>query len=161
MHAITTATAIVLRWILMLMVFAMTLVILGQVIWRYVLETPFVWSEELSLLLMTWMTFLGSALLMMRYEHLAIDVFVDTLSPRWRHAANILGRALIFAFCLCLIYGAWILVGKTYKSITPGLQISVAWQYGGALVGGVLMAMVSLEQLINTLLGRSEGADSQ
>lgn len=157
MHAINTAIAMVLRWILMLMVFAMTLVILGQVVWRYLLETPFVWSEELSLLLMAWMTFLGSALLMMRYEHLAIDIFVDMLSPRWRHAANILGRVVIFAFCLCLIYGAWILVGKTYRSITPGMKISVAWQYGGALVGGVLMAMVSLEQLIHALLGRSEG----
>lgn len=153
MQIVKNSIALILRWILTVMVLAMTLLILGQVFWRYVLEAPFVWSEELSLLLMTWITFLGSTLLLMRNEHLGIDIFVDKMPPSVAKASLLLGRGLVLVFCLCLTYGAWILMEKTRNSITPGLQISVAWQYGGAFIGGILMAFVALDQFVRALLG--------
>ena len=153
MQIVKKSVSLILRWLLTAMVLAMTLLILGQVFWRYVLEAPFVWSEELSLLLMTWITFLGGALLLMRNEHLGIDIFVDRMPPLASKLSLLLGRGLVLIFCLCLTYGAWILIEKTLHSITPGLQISVAWQYGGAFVGGSLMALVALDQFVRALLG--------
>lgn len=156
MHTVNNSIALILRWVLTIMVLALTLLILGQIFWRYILEAPFVWSEELSLMLMTWITFLGSALLLMRNEHLGIDFLVEKMPRSLSRAALLLGQVLILTFCLCVIYGAWILMEQTYNSITPGLQISVAWQYGGAFVGGILMALVAIEQLVATLHGRDE-----
>lgn len=155
MQMVENSLGLILRWVLTAMILAMTLLILGQVFWRYVLEAPFVWSEELSLLLMTWITFLGSALLLMRHEHLGIDVFMDKMPPSAARASLLLGRGLVLVFCLCLVYGAWILMEKTHDSITPGLQISVAWQYGGAFVGGILMALVAFEQFMRCLLSQN------
>ncbi|MEQ8895504.1 MAG: TRAP transporter small permease [Roseovarius sp.] len=161
MELVKNSLALILRWILTAMVLAMTLLILGQVFWRYVLEAPFVWSEELSLLLMTWITFLGAALLLMRNEHLGIEVFIEKMPPLAAKASLLLGRALVLLFCICLVYGAWILMEKTRNSITPGLQISVAWQYGGAFVGGILMALVALEQFVRGLLNLDESETGQ
>lgn len=154
MRTVKNGVALVLRWCLTVMILAMTLLILGQVFWRYVLEAPFVWSEELSLLLLTWIAFLGAPLLLMRNEHLGIEIFVERMPPAAARLALLLGRALVLVFCLCVTYGAWILMEKTRNSITPGLQISVAWQYGSAFVGGLLLSLVALEQLVLALLGR-------
>jgi TRAP-type C4-dicarboxylate transport system permease small subunit len=144
----------ILRWCLTIMILGMTLLILGQIFWRYVIEAPFVWSEELSLLLMTWITFLGSPLLLMRQEHLGIEVFVEKLPESAARLCLLAGQTLILIFCLFLTYGAWILVEKTRNSITPGLQISVAWQYASGLVGGILMSVVTIEKLALILSGR-------
>ena len=153
MRWINETIAVGLRWALMTMVLVMTLVILGQVVWRYLIEAPFVWSEELALTLMCWITFLGSALLLQGREHLAIDIVVSVAAPRLRWAAELLGSALVLVFSLVLVWGAWTLVERTRDSITPGLQISVAWQYGGALVGGILLTLAAAEHLIDALRG--------
>lgn len=161
MLIVKNGVALILRWCLTVMVLAMTLLILGQVFWRYVLEAPFVWSEELSLLLMTWITFLGASLLLMRQEHLGIEIFVEMMPPAAARFSLLLGRILILVFCLCVTYGAWVLMEKTRNSITPGLQISVAWQYGSGFVGGMLMSLVALEQLVLGILGRDPSVTNE
>lgn len=156
MRTLNRAIAAVLRVVLTAMVLILTLVILAQIFWRYVLAWPLVWSEELSLILMCWTTFLGSALLMQSREHLAIDVFVALMPAPLARATAVLASVLITVFCIFLAYGGWVMVNRTLGSITPGLKVSVAWQYGGALVGGVLMVLSSLEALVATLTGRGE-----
>ena len=160
MRTLNRAIAAVLRVVLTAMVLILTLVILAQIFWRYVLAWPLVWSEELSLILMCWTTFLGSALLMQSREHLAIDVFVGLMPAPLARASAVLASVLITVFCIFLAYGGWVMVNRTLGSITPGLKVSVAWQYGGALVGGVLMVLSSLEALVATLTGRGEAQEA-
>lgn len=151
MRRLNRAIALVLRYVLTAMVLAMTLVILAQIFWRYVLELPLVWSEELALILMCWITFLGSAMLLQSREHLAIDFLVAQMPLPLARAVAVFGSVLILLFCISLVYGAWILMGRTVNSITPGLKVSVAWQYGGAFVGGILLVLSSLEQIADEL----------
>ncbi|EKF20435.1 TRAP dicarboxylate family transporter subunit DctQ [Nitratireductor pacificus pht-3B] len=141
------------QWLLMLMLLAMTGVMFAQIIWRYLLQSPLVWSEELALLLMVWMTFLGSALMLERKEHVAIDLLVEWLPPALNRATQIVGALVVLAFNLALTYGALLIVETAKESIMPGLKISSAWQYMGVLIGGGLLVLVSIEALLRALRG--------
>ncbi|PSM17600.1 hypothetical protein C7T96_14865 [Nitratireductor sp. StC3] len=153
LHAAKRLLVRIVQWLLMLMLLAITGVMFAQVIWRYLLQSPLVWSEELALLLMVWMTFLGSALMLERREHVAIDQFVEWLPPALNRLAQIVGALVVLAFNCALTYGAFVIAETARESIMPGLKISSAWQYIGVLIGGGLLVLVSLEALVQALRG--------
>lgn len=145
-----------LQWVLTGMLLVMALVTFAQIISRYLLKYPLVWSEELSLLLMVWITFLGSVLVLERHEHIGIDLLVEKVPQTAKRAVQIVGFGLVFLFNCVLTYGGFVMVNKTIDSITPGLKVSVGWQYGGVLLGGLLLAMVSLEQFIRAWIDKEQ-----
>jgi len=135
------------KWILVVMLLVMTLVPFAQIVFRYFFEMPLVWSEEMALVLMLWITFLGAALLQANSEHISIDFLVHLMPGTPQRAVEIDAAVLMLAFNCALTYGALLVVEATAGSITPGMKISVAWHYGGTLAGGLLLVLVSLEQL--------------
>ncbi|HZK67591.1 MAG TPA: TRAP transporter small permease [Chloroflexota bacterium] len=65
---------------------SMVLVTLLQVIGRFVLQSPFEWTEELARLNLVYLTFLGSVVAFQLRNHLKIDTVVHLLPPiarRW------------------------------------------------------------------------------
>ncbi len=63
---------------LFLLIFAL---VLAQVVFRYVLNDPLVWSEELARLAFVWVAMLAWSLGLRRRSHIAVTVFGDAL-PR-------------------------------------------------------------------------------
>ncbi len=148
MRALRLAMSNLVKWLLVVMLLAMTLVLFAQIVFRYFFELPLVWSEEMALVLMLWITFLGAALLLQSKEHISIDFVIEMMPPTWQRIMAVAAALLLLVFNIALTYGAFLVVEATASSITPGMKISVAWHYGGAMVGGLLLAVVSLEQLI-------------
>lgn len=152
MRALRLAISNIVKWLLVVMLLVMTLVLFAQIVFRYFFEMPLVWSEEMALVLMLWITFLGAALLLESKEHISIDFLVEMMSPTSQRALVILAAVLLLVFNVALTYGAFLVVQATASSITPGMKISVGWHYGGAMVGGFLLALVSLDQLIKSIV---------
>lgn len=136
------------RWLLVGMVIAMTLVLLAQIIFRYFLQQPLIWSEELALVLMIWVTFLGSALLLATHEHISIDFMVELMPTGWQRFTAVVVAVLMLLFNIGLTYGAWLVAERTVGSTSPGLGVSMAWHYAGTIIGGLLMIVVSVEELV-------------
>lgn len=78
------------------------LCVLLQVFFRYVLNDPLTWSEELARYLFIWCAFLGWIVASRRRSHLAMTFVVDKLPPRAQAAVS----AMIE---LATILFAWIL----------------------------------------------------
>lgn len=148
MRTLRLAISNLIKWVLVIMLLLMTLVLFAQIVFRYFFEMPLVWSEEMALVLMLWITFLGAALLLESKEHISIDFLVEMMSPSSQRMVAIAAAVLMLIFNLALTYGAFLVVQATAASITPGMGISVGWHYGGAMIGGLLLAVVSLEQLL-------------
>jgi len=155
MRALRKAVLLLIRWLLVVMLLAMTAVLLAQIVCRYFFQMPLVWSEEMALVLMLWITFLGAALLLESREHISIDFLVHLMPDAPRRLIERLAALLMLAFNSGLTYGAYLVVQATASSITPGMKISVAWHYGGTLAGGVLLTLVSIEQLIASFAHRA------
>ena len=65
---------------------SMVVLMLLQVISRYAFDAPFSWTEELGLIDLVYLTFLGSVVAFHRREHLRVEVVVHDLPPiarRW------------------------------------------------------------------------------
>src|SRR5450756_1783471 len=75
-----------------------------SVFFRYVLQKPFSWTEEVVLLCMVWMVFLGASIATKHNEHIVID-FVIALVPRGlARIMEIVSLVTVIAVLICLLY---------------------------------------------------------
>lgn len=49
----------------------------AQVIWRYVLQSPLSWSEEVARLAMIWLTFIAASFVLATRQHIVVDLIGD------------------------------------------------------------------------------------
>ncbi|MEQ8357066.1 MAG: TRAP transporter small permease [Kiloniellaceae bacterium] len=76
---------------------------LAQIFFRFVLDRPLIWSEELIKLLLVWVTFVGAAVVSWDARHLNVDVLFSRLPYRLRRAVQFLNAAVAIAFLGFLI----------------------------------------------------------
>ncbi len=120
-----------------LMVVLLVDMMLG-VFFRYVMERPLPWTEEVGNLALIWLTFIGGAIGITRGSHFSIHLLEEHVSLR---TCLILKRAvaiIILCFALVLVPTCWRLLLASSSSELPGLGISVAYQYASAFVGSLL-----------------------
>jgi len=75
------------------------IVIFGWLVFgRYVLNATPTWVEQISLLLVVFISFLGAAVGVHDNTHLSVDMFVDALPPRARQAVLIVVDTVMMVF---------------------------------------------------------------
>jgi len=122
-------------------------VIFSQVFFRFVLEEPLVWSEEVAIFCLVWITFLGASLAARRRALIGVEALIRKFSGTVRLRFEILIQALsaIF-FTVLIIYGVQtVILVAGQKAAATG--ISMAWVYAAVPVGGLLMLINSLAWL--------------
>jgi len=119
----------------------------GEVVFRYLLNQPHAWSEEASIYLFTWVSFLGAALAFRRRRHVGISYFVDKLSPRWQAGCECLAHLFVLGFLGLLLVQAirFTLMNHTLNSIV--LQIPLSWVAVSLSVMTLLMVVYTLDML--------------
>lgn len=87
---------------------AMTAVVLLQIVGRYILTNPFIWTEEVTRLLLIWLAYLAGAAVTRRGMHIAVDMFLRALPSRRQVFVAGLGE------CVSAASFAWLaLLGQT------------------------------------------------
>jgi TRAP-type C4-dicarboxylate transport system permease small subunit len=78
------------------------LCVLAQVVFRYALNSPLTWSEELARYLFIWCAFLGWIVASRRHSHLAMTFVVERLprAARLTLAVHVQLATLLFAWLL-------------------------------------------------------------
>lgn len=113
---------------------AITLLVVAQVVVRYLLGGSLAWSEELTRLLFVWMVLVAAS----RAEPMRIDQLLDAMPARLAAFIRLLGTCLVAALTGYLIVGAWGMMDLTEFDTYIALGISVRWIYCALLVAGVL-----------------------
>lgn len=117
-----------------------------QVVMRFVFHSPLQWSLEVSRILFLWIVFLGAAVAVRRAQYASMDMIARHL-PTWWAGRAIVFVMLIFSIMLAVL-GARYLIGSDHGHFTmTGLPQLVV--YVAPTVSGVLMALFSLELLLN------------
>ena len=121
------------------------------VIYRYALGSALSWSFEVSLALLTYITFLGSYLALRKGAHLKVDLLVKRL-PYWpRGALFLFNQALIGLIGGIMAYHGGRQVLRFADQTTNVLEISTAWYYAAVPVAGALI-------LLDAVIGAIGGA---
>lgn len=133
------------RWLLILMLAAMSCIIFANVVLRYLTNDSLVWAEEVSRYLMIWITFLGAGLVLRFGGHVAIEDLHHRLPrrvSRWLRAGLV---AMLMVFFAAM--GWWGLQYMDFMQYqtSPVLGISYWWIYLASPIGfGLLMLHLAL-----------------
>lgn len=127
---------------------AIVLVISWQVATRYVpgLRIPR-WTEEVSLILMVWLSMLGSALAVRRAKHLAMDLVARQVPPRVERWIYRLVWIVVAAFGIYLIFYGYELASRTMSQTFSATKLPIGLMYYGIPVGGVVISLYGLANL--------------
>jgi TRAP-type C4-dicarboxylate transport system permease small subunit len=106
------------------------LISFGNVVARYATDISFAFTEEYSVFLLVFMTFVGASAGFAANEHIRITFLRNWLPPRLRFLADVVTLlATTLMFSLVLYYGIKVTYSEWYWSeTTPGLG-NPAWVY--------------------------------
>lgn len=123
----------------------MTILVVYQVITRYVFNHPSGFSETTAQYLFVWMIMFGSAYVYGSKEHLEIDIIKDKLSPKANMIVEIITNVCLFAFIFIVcVYGGWKYTMGQKIQIDPTLHISMAILYISVPFTGVITLFYSV-----------------
>ncbi len=135
---------------------AIAYLVFTQVYFRYVLNDPIVWAEEITLVCFHWAVFLGMALAYKHGEKLTMDTFVSHLPVNFQRKIYIIIEILIFLTLLLLIYHGTLVAILEWTYPTPALEFPQTFQSASYPVGMTLMAIHSVRQLWALITGEAE-----
>jgi len=116
----------------------MCLVLFAQVVARYVFNRPLIWSEELSLFLMTWVTFMGISYGVSHRLHVRMTSLESKFPKAVRKALFLLVDLICLSACAVSMQPALSYFTKMASVYAPGFQISYGFVYLCIPVGFVL-----------------------
>ena len=132
------------RWIVIGTASVMVVATIAQVIFRYFLNYPLGWTEELARIMLIWWVFLAVGLLAAKRALLSVDALLLALPDQAVHAVR------AFAHILSALSMGWLtvlgirLVGLAGSQISPALQIPYLWIYLSLPVGAGFAAAAML-----------------
>lgn len=128
---------------------AIVSITLLSVWYRYALNAPLSWTEQICRILFVWSVFAGAAILYRQMLHIAIDMFVVMLPPGLQKVVGWTNQILmLLTGILMLVYGLQISIG-TLDQTFGALEISPASFYFAAPYCGLLIVMFWVEKLFD------------
>jgi TRAP-type C4-dicarboxylate transport system permease small subunit len=135
----------------------MTLVVVLQVICRYLLGASLTWSEELARYSLVWITFLGAGTAMKRRAHMGLEAAVGWLPPKVQELAKLVTLLSILGFLgVATVQGVRLaLFNMSQHSPAMGIPMGIA--YFAIPIGCFFMLVHGVEQMLNFLPSLTNG----
>jgi len=110
---------------------AMTILLLLQVISRYIFHNSITWTEELSVILFVWMQYFGIVAAVLSRKQIRIDAVVNLLPFKWKKVALILSNVCTTVFCVLIFQPILNIVSNLFRTgaSTNLLGIPKGWCY--------------------------------
>jgi len=127
-----------------------------EVVLRYVFGTGWGGSYEITIMALIWCTFIGASLGVRENIHIGVDVLVKKFHPKVQKVI------LILSILLCILFGIIVAVKgfefshfiSRSKLLSRDLRIPMEIGYLAVPVGGVLLSLRFIEQLVYVLQGK-------
>ena len=114
---------------------------------RYVLNDTPTWVEQCSIVLISWITFLGAAVGVRRGSHLNIDFLREAMPAGPRRALRVVADLYVLVFGGFMAWQGWLLVATNLDRKIPMLQISESWRAAPLMICGALMIVFAVAAL--------------
>jgi TRAP-type transport system small permease protein len=128
---------------------AIVLITLAAVFWRYVLDAPLSWIEQVSTMIFVWIIFLGSAVLYRQNLHIGVDAFLFMLNERNRAIWKWVIEVLNLTFIVVLFIFSLKLTIDVMDNTAGALDISPAYYYASAPVSCLMMMLFFIEKIVD------------
>jgi len=135
-----------------------TAVVIAEVIARYLLHAPIIWSNEVATYLFIYAVFFGGSVALKRGALMEVRLLRDRCPARIRWAMGLLTQGIILGFSLvgAIFAGELILTSFRTGTISPALEIPMLYIYLPMPAGFGLMGFFSLVNLLRGAAGGPE-----
>jgi TRAP-type C4-dicarboxylate transport system permease small subunit len=120
-----------------------------QIFFRYVLNSPLVWTEELCRYLFIWTCFLGWTIALRQKSHIRINFFIERLPYSLGKIVTIFFQLLIFVFLIQLLRYGIAMTARSFSVPTITLFFSWAYVYMAAPLSAAIMLLYSVIDFID------------
>lgn len=103
------------------------LLVMLNVITRYVFKTAIPWSEEFATGCFVWTAFIGAAACYKHRAHVGVDLLVNKLPLKGQNVVKIIIDVLLFVICIVYFYLSIKYIKRSARKPTPILGISSAY----------------------------------
>ena len=151
MHWFTCINAHLSRWAMYLAVaclLGIVGVVVGSVIWRYVLNDAPAWSEQVALILVINVAMFGAAAGVRDEGHIGMESLVGLTPKKVQFIVGTIVGVISALFGVILSWGCTVMAISVWPNKIPTLGISEAIRYMPCVVAGVLIVLFSIEHLI-------------
>lgn len=137
-----------------ILVVAILLLVIAQVVARYLLNSPFVWTGEIARFGLIWVTFLGAAFVMARGLHITVDVVSQPFGPRGRMILDISSSLITIVTALVILPESLSFTIANNSVGSPAADVPMSAVYAAGVIGFGLLA---LHCIIRTILALKSG----
>jgi C4-dicarboxylate transporter DctQ subunit len=130
---------------------ALVLVVVLQVVFRYLFYQPMGWTEEAGRYLFIWLCLVGAAVGVKYRLHFGVDLLVKRLGEKGAARLLALIDLLGAGFCVVFTWFGGVLVLRTGSQTSPGLDLPMSVPYLAVPLGGALMLAYFLRHLRDDL----------
>jgi TRAP-type C4-dicarboxylate transport system permease small subunit len=137
----------------------MTIIVTMQVVTRKVFNFVFFWSEEITLLLLIWFSFLGIAIGFRERLHLAMDALANRLPAAVNRVLDKLIDTCTLAFGLYLVVYGWQFTALMHANRMSATEWPSSVMYVIMPITGMLICIYSVIHLCGIELVRHKHLD--
>ena len=136
------------EWIVVAMMAVVVGAVMVEVAIRDLFDLSIGVHEELTRYTMIWVAMLGAVLLMQDNGHIRISLLPDALPPRAAAAVGVLADIVVLFFLVGFVYACAMNLPRIVGQSTITLGVGMVWFHAALPVGGALMAVLALRNLI-------------
>ncbi|CAN7430348.1 TRAP transporter small permease [Paenibacillus sp. LjRoot153] len=126
---------------------SMIIIVTAQVMTRKLFNFVFYWSEEVTMLLLVWFSFMGIAIGFREKLHLGIDSFTHKLPASFNKVLDKLIELTILAFGIYLLLYGWDFTVMMHESELPATGMPNSTLYVIMPITGFMTCAYALLQL--------------
>lgn len=127
------------RWIVIVLLAVMVVAVFLQVLFRFFLDQPLAWTEELARYLLIWITFLGSAYAMAIKAHIGTEYIQKFLSPLVNKIMLAVAAMISIFFFVVMVQQGYVLAERSMTQTSPTLLVPMGYVYMVIPISGVLL----------------------
>lgn len=125
------------------------LITLAAVWWRYVLDNPLSWVEQVSNMIFIWVVFIGSAVLYRQNLHIGVDFFLNMLGERQQEIWKWFVEFINLSFIVILFIYSLKLTIDVMPNTMGSLDLSPAYYYVSCPVSCFMMMLYFVEKIVD------------
>jgi len=133
-----------------LMLFGFSTTVMFDIVTREI-GRPWLWLQEVTQTFFIYGIFMGAAVATRRNDHLYLTAVAEALHGTPRLVAEVIIRLVVLSVACCLVYFGYINFLRGFSSFRMPSMTPIASLYAAIPISGALIALFTIEQLVNGL----------
>jgi TRAP-type C4-dicarboxylate transport system permease small subunit len=128
----------------------MSIIIVVQVFFRYVLQNSLQWSEEIARYMFIWLIYIGISYGVKMDKHIAVDAVYSFLPKKVKPIYALIGYVIFLVFAIIVVYYGVLVTANIAGSgqISNGAHVPMQYVYVAPVVGMSLTLIRLVQRLV-------------